>query len=64
MHCGGSGNFFCMIKGTKRWTLIDPKYSCILKGRVSSSGIHAQTLFDMPDTKLSTPITLCPLRKR
>ena len=54
MHCGGSGNFFCMIKGTKRWTLIDPKYSCILKGRVANSGIHAQTLFDMPDTKLST----------
>ena len=54
MHCGGSGNFFCMIKGTKRWTLIDPKYSCILKGRAASSGIHAQTLFDMPDTNLST----------
>ena len=53
MHCGGSGNFFCMIQGTKRWTLIDPKYSCILKGRVASTGIHAQTLFDMPDTPLS-----------
>ena len=54
MHCGGSGNFFCMIKGQKHWTLIDPKYSCLLKGRVSESGIHAQTLFDMPDTNLST----------
>ena len=53
MHCGGSGNFFCMIQGTKRWTLIDPKYSSILKGRVAKSGIHAQTLFDMPDTPLS-----------
>ena len=53
MHCGGSGNFFCMIKGTKRWTLVDPKYSCILKGRAAKSGIHAQTLFDMPDTDLS-----------
>ena len=54
MHCGGSGNFFCMIKGKKHWTLINPKYSCLLKGRVSQSGIHAQTLFDMPDTNLST----------
>jgi len=53
MHCAGSGNFFCMIKGTKRWTLIDPKYSCILKGRAASSGIYAQTLFDMPDTDIS-----------
>jgi len=54
MHCGGSGNFFCMISGQKHWTLIDPKYSCLLKGRVAQSGIHAQTLFDMPDTNLST----------
>tara|TARA_Y100001980_G_C14556324_1_gene347380 strand:- start:6291 stop:7406 length:1116 start_codon:yes stop_codon:yes gene_type:complete len=54
MHCGGSGNFFCMIKGKKHWTLIDPKYSCLLKGRVAESGIHAQTLFDMPDTDLSS----------
>ena len=53
MHCGGSGNFFCMIKGKKRWTLINPKYSCLLKGRVSESGIHGQTLFDMPDINLS-----------
>lgn len=52
MHCGGSGNFFCMIKGEKHWTLIDPKYSYLLKGRVSESGIHGQTLFDMPDTSL------------
>lgn len=52
-HCGGSGNFFCMIKGSKKWTLIDPKYSIFLKGRVSQSGIHAQTLFDMPDTDIS-----------
>ena len=54
MHCGGSGNFFCMIKGKKHWTLINPKYSCLLKGRAAESGIHAQTLFDMPDTDLST----------
>ena len=53
MHCGGSGNFFCMIQGKKRWTLIDPKYSCLLKGRAAQSGIHAQTLFDMPDTDIS-----------
>lgn len=52
MHCGGSGNFFCQIKGEKTWTLIDPNLSCLLKGRVSSSGIHAQTLFDMPDIPL------------
>ena len=54
MHCGGSGNFFCMIRGQKHWTLINPKYSCLLKGRVAQSGIHAQTLFDMPDTNLSS----------
>ena len=42
-----------MIKGSKKWTLIDPKYSIFLKGRVSQSGIHAQTLFDMPDTDIS-----------
>lgn len=53
MHCGGSGNFFFMIRGRKHWTLIDPKYSCILKGRVARSGIHGQTLFDMPDTPIS-----------
>lgn len=53
MHCGGSGNLFCMIRGTKRWTLIDPRYSALLKGRVSESGIHGQTLFDMPDTSLN-----------
>lgn len=52
-HCGGSGNFFCMIKGCKKWTLIDPKYSIFLKGRVSQSGIHAQTLMDLPDTDIS-----------
>ncbi len=53
MHCAGTGNFFCMIKGCKKWTLIDPKYSIFLKGRVSQSGIHAQTLIDMPDTDIS-----------
>lgn len=53
-HCGGSGNFFCMIHGQKRWTLISPQYSCLLKGRISESGIHAQSLFDMPDIKLTT----------
>lgn len=52
LHCGGSGNFFCMIRGTKEWTLISPKYSCLLKGRVASSGIHAQTLFEMMDMGL------------
>lgn len=49
LHCGGSGNFFCMLHGQKHWTLIDPKYSAILKGRVAKSGIHGQTLFDMGD---------------
>lgn len=53
MHCGGSGNFFCMLQGKKHWTLIHPKYSCLLKGRVSSTGIHAQTLFDMVDIELN-----------
>jgi hypothetical protein len=53
LHCGGSGNFFCMIKGTKTWTLIPPEYSCLLKGRVAPSGIHAQTLFEMTDRKLT-----------
>jgi len=53
MHAGGSGNFFCMIQGKKHWMLIDPKYSPLLKGRVSASGIHAQTLFDMPDLDLA-----------
>ena len=52
MHCGGSGNFFCMLKGQKYWTLIDPVLSPLLKGRVSQSGIHAQTLFDMEDSPL------------
>lgn len=53
MHCAGNGNFFCMIKGKKQWTFIDPKYSYLLKGRVAPSGIHAQTLCDMPDTEIS-----------
>ena len=53
MHAGGVGNFFCMIHGKKHWTLINPQYSCLLKGRVSQKATHAQTLFDMPDTKLS-----------
>ena len=53
-HCAGSGNFFCMIQGRKHWTLIDPKYGCHLKGRVASNGLHAQSLFDMPDTDIST----------
>ena len=52
MHAGGSGNMFVQIVGRKTWTLIDPKYSCLMKGRVAENGIHAQTLFDMPDTKL------------
>ena len=54
MHAGGVGNFFCMIQGKKRWTLINPQYSCLLKGRVSQKATHAQTLFDMPDTGLDT----------
>jgi len=54
IHCGGSGNFFCQIVGQKEWILIDPKYSHLLKGRVSPSGIHAQSLFDMLDTRLDT----------
>ena len=53
MHCAGNGNFFCMIKGKKQWTFIDPQYSYLLKGRVAQTGIHAQTLCDMPDTKIS-----------
>jgi hypothetical protein len=52
MHCGGSGNFFCMLQGSKHWTLIHPKYSCLLKGRVASTGIHAQTMFDMGDIEI------------
>ena len=55
LHCGGSGNFFTQIKGKKHWTFIDPKYSCLLKGRLSLSGIHAQTLFDMPDRSIKIP---------
>lgn len=55
MHSGGSGNFFCMITGQKHWTLIDPRYSCLLKGRVASSGIHAQTLFDMDKELTEVP---------
>ena len=54
LHCGGSGNFFVQIAGRKHWTFIDPKYSSSLKGRLSESGIHAQTLFDMPDSCIST----------
>ena len=49
LHCGGSGNFFCMISGRKHWTLIHPRHSCLLKGRVAPSGIHGQTLFEMND---------------
>jgi hypothetical protein len=52
MHAGGSGNMFVQVIGNKTWTLIDPEYSCILKGRVAQNGIHAQTLFDMPDTDI------------
>lgn len=52
MHCGGSGNFFCMIRGRKHWTLIHPKYSCLLKGRIADNGVHGQTLFDMADSRL------------
>ncbi len=55
LHCGGSGNFFVQIVGRKHWTFIDPQYSCFLKGRLSESGIHAQTLFDMPDASLRLP---------
>lgn len=59
LHCGGSGNFFCMLQGKKHWTLLHPKYSCLLKGRVASTGIHAQTLFDMPDIPIDhTPSIL------
>ena len=54
LHCGGSGNFFCMITGKKHWTLINPKYSCLLKGVLSESGIHGQTRFDMLDQPLET----------
>jgi len=53
IHCAGNGNMFCMIKGIKKWVLIDPKYSFLLKGRLSKSGIHAQSLFDMPDFDIS-----------
>ncbi len=54
IHAGGSGNFFCQVKGRKHWTLIDPRYSAFLKGRVARSGIHAQSLFDGPDVPLDT----------
>ena len=54
LHCGGSGNFFTQIKGKKQWTFIDPKYSGLLKGRLSPSGIYGQTLFDMPDQSITT----------
>lgn len=52
MHCAGSSNLFCMLRGKKHWTLIHPKYSYLLKPRVASTGIHAQTLFDMGDIEL------------
>ena len=42
-----------MIKGIKKWILINPKYSFLLKGRLSKSGMHAQSLFDMPDFDIS-----------
>lgn len=53
MHCAGNGNMFIQVKGQKTWVLIDPNYSCLLKGRVAQNGVHAQTLFDMPDTDIS-----------
>ena len=55
LHCGGSGNFFVQIVGRKHWTFIDPQHSAFLKGRLSESGIHAQTLFDMPDASICLP---------
>ena len=55
LHCGGSGNFFTQIVGKKKWIFIDPKYSCLLKGRLSASGIHGQSRFDMLDQKIMIP---------
>ena len=58
LHSGGSGNFFTQITGKKHWTFIHPQYSLFLKGRLSQSGIHAQTLFDMSDRNIELPPTI------
>ena len=39
LHCAMKSNVFFNIKGKKKWTFIDPKYSKYMKGAISNNGL-------------------------
>lgn len=39
LHCAMKSNIFFNIKGRKKWTFIDPKYSKYMKGAISNNGL-------------------------
>ena len=45
-HCAMKSNFFFNIKGRKKWTFIDPKYSKYMKGALSNSALFVVSKHD------------------
>ena len=46
LHCAMKSNFFFNIKGRKKWTFIDPKYSKYMKGALSDSALFVVSKLD------------------
>ena len=46
LHCAMKSNFFFNIKGRKKWTFIDPKYSKYMKGALSESALFVVSKLD------------------
>jgi hypothetical protein len=46
LHCAMSGNFFCMIHGEKKWTLVDPRFTPYMYPTLHQEGIYAVSAID------------------
>jgi hypothetical protein len=62
-HCANIWNLFVMVSGSKRWTLIDPKYSYWMYPRISPNMTYVSsyhTSYQHLDTEACPLMARCP----
>ena len=60
LHSSITGNFFIQVRGTKRWILINPKYSRYLMPKLSKTGLFAVSHIDILNATDKDPIMNVP----
>jgi hypothetical protein len=46
LHCASGGNFFCMIHGEKKWTIVHPDFTPYLYPTLHRQGLYAVSAVD------------------